>query len=186
LPAVGHLKYLYLAYFSDPSAERPLYRAIRRRQVRTIVELGVGMGNRSARLIEVAQRYHAPREVCYTGIDQFEARSSSVTPGMTLKRAHRTLKALGAKIQLVPGDPWMALSRTANTLTGTDLFVVSADQDAESLARAWFYVPRMLHENSQVFVEEMNTQDGKPIFRPWDRSSIATLIPNSHAARRAA
>ena len=185
MPAVGPLKYLYLAYFSDPSAERPLYRAIRRRQVRTIVELGVGMGIRSARLIEVAQRYHAPREVCYTGIDLFEARPC-VAPGMTLKRAHRTLGTLGAKIQLVPGDPLTALSRTANSLTGTDLLIVSADQDAESLARAWFYVPRMLHEGSQVFVEEMNTQDGKPMFRPWDRSSIDTLISSSHAARRAA
>ena len=37
------------------------------------------------------------------------------------------------------GDAFSALSRTANVLANnTDLIVISADQDADSLAKAWF------------------------------------------------
>jgi hypothetical protein len=84
----------------------------------------------------------------------FEAREAR-HPGLTLKEAYTQLRPLGAKVQLVPGDPFSALARVANSSVGTQLLIISADQDAASLARAWFYVPRMLAEQSQVFVEEL-------------------------------
>ena len=31
--------------------------------------------------------------------------------------------------------------------------MVSADQDSDSLRQAWFNVPRMLHERTEVFLE---------------------------------
>ena len=48
------------------------------------------------------------------------------------------------------------LARTANGLGTIDLLVIGADQDADSLARAWFYVPRLLDDNSHVLLEEVN------------------------------
>jgi hypothetical protein len=49
----------------------------------------------------------------------------------------------------------------ANELTGTDLVVISAGHDADSLARAWFYVPRLLHPQSMLFVEHVGSEPGK-------------------------
>jgi len=179
------LKYLFLSRFSSPAAERRLYREIRRCRVRRIVELGIAMGRRSARLIEAALWFAADRPVHYTGIDLFEARPASC-PGMTLKRAHRVLSPLGATIQLIPGDPYMALARTANRLTETDLLLVAADQDPDSLRSAWFYVPRMLHAGSSVFVEQRGSAGPATAWRPLPHAEIARLAKTGRDVARAA
>ncbi|REJ64462.1 MAG: hypothetical protein DWQ31_21265 [Planctomycetota bacterium] len=152
------LKYCYLAYLAKPVAERSLYRLVRRHRVRRIVELGVGDTSRAQRLIQVAGRYHEPQDVAYAGIDLFEARPNEQAP-LSLKSAYRQMTPLGARLQLIPGDPYSALARAANSLTKTDLLLVAADQDLESLRHAWFYVPRMLHENSQVLAEKVTADD---------------------------
>lgn len=153
MPAASLLKYCYLAYFSQPKHERPIYRALRRAKVASIVELGIGAAVRARRLIEVAQRYRPGAVPRYTGIDLFESRTQGQA-GLSLKAAHQALGDSGAKVQLVPGDPYSALARAANGLTNSDLLIISASQDRDSLAKAWFYVPRMLHAGSLVFVEE--------------------------------
>ena len=67
---------------------------------------------------------------------------------------------------LVHADPLAALMRVANSLTGTDLLVVSAEVDAASLQRAWMYVPRMLHRSSLVYLEEASDDgDGRRFVR---------------------
>ncbi len=147
------LQYLYLSRLARPAHERVLYRALRRRSVRSIVEIGMGDGRRALRLLAVAQRFRPNERLSYSGIDLFEARPAGA-PGLALKDAHRELTRTGVQLRLVPGDPWAALSRCANALANTDLLVISADHEAEALARAWFYLPRMLHEGSLVFLEE--------------------------------
>jgi hypothetical protein len=93
------------------------------------------------------------------------------------------LAASGARVQLEPGDPYWGLLRKANSLTATDLLVISRHHDPAAMARAWFYVPRMLHEGSQVFVEEP-AGDGT-IFRAVPLDEVAALA-RSTAHRRAA
>lgn len=155
MSAVSQFRYWRLAYLSKPKNERSLYRAMRHVKSRSILEIGVKLGLRSKNLIEVAQRFQDD-EIQYTGIDLFEGRPKS-DPGATLKSTHRTLGQTGAKIKLCPGDPQSALMRISNTLTNVDLIVIAGDQDSESLARAWYYVPRMLHAESLVFVQQNNT-----------------------------
>jgi predicted O-methyltransferase YrrM len=146
------LKCFCLANFSRPASDRCLYRAIRKGRVASIVEIGIGQGLRALRMIEMA--VCSGRQVRYTGIDEFESRGSDAVEGLTLKHAYQCLRQTQAAIQLVPGDPLAALTRTANSLTATDLLVISCDVDADSLLRAWWYVPRMLHRGSLVYVEE--------------------------------
>jgi hypothetical protein len=161
----------YLGHFSRPANERCLYQAVWRHRMSSMVEIGMGTGLRSQRLITAA-RYVAPdRGVRFTGIDMFEARAADAA-GMTLKSAHRMLKPLVHKLQLVPGDPFAALSRMANALGGTDLIVVSADQVGDCLERAWFYLPRMLHENSWVFVQEAGGDAATSRFRAYSREQV--------------
>ena len=151
MSALEQIKLLYLAHFSSPPGDRCIFQTIRKNRVRKIVECGIGTTQRAQRMIEVAQLVSPGQDIHFTGIDLFEARRSTDGPGVSLKLAHRQLCATGARIKLIPGDPLSAFSRVANTLCDIDLLVFSSNLDHESLAAAWFFVPRILHSNSTVF-----------------------------------
>jgi hypothetical protein len=116
-------------------------------------------------MLEVAGIHRPLAEIRYTGIDLFETREPGDESGLTLKRAFQLLRTTGARIRLIPGDPFTALSRAANLLGATDLLVVSADHDPDSLARAWYFVPRMLDAHSRVFLAEAMGADGNQRLR---------------------
>lgn len=189
MSAASRFGYLYLAYLSRPAGDRAVYRLLRKLQPRRIVEVGLGLGVRTQRLIAVAQRYLPAGETLrYTGVDLFE--DSGGRPSMTLKGAYRTLRATGAKIRLEPGDPGWALARAANSLADTDLLLISAGHDAASLERAWFYVPRMLHAKSTVLLEVPAAEGhkksaGATTWRQLDPLEIARLA-RQQSQRRAA
>lgn len=170
-----HLRFVHLSHLSGPPKDRPIHRAIYRHEVHRIVELGIGLGERALKMIRLAGIKNASRPIGYTGIDLFEARSRCDSPGLTMKAAYRKLVATGARIRLVPGDPFAALSRVANELMKTDLVVVSAGLPPESLAKAWFFLPRMLHADSHVFLEEPGGRKGQTTLRSMSSAEIAHL-----------
>ena len=108
------------------------------------------------RMIELAQGLPGDGVVRYAGVDLFEGRPDGQRL-LTLKSTYRTLRATGAQVQLLPGHPLAVLTQFANTLGPVDLLVISAGVDPGSLARMWFYVPRMLHPKSVVYLEEGST-----------------------------
>jgi len=160
LPSPSRFRLFYLLHLSRPALDRPVYRLLCDRPVRSIVELGIGTGERAQRMIEVTALHGPVGQVRYTGVDLFEARSRADGPGLSLKEAHRLLKATGVRVQLLPGDPFTALSRAPSNLVGTDLVVISPHHDAKSLERAWYYLPRMLGPNSRVLVQESGDGQG--------------------------
>jgi hypothetical protein len=153
------LRLLYLSHLSQPAIDRPIYRAIRQQPVEKIVELGMGDCRRALRMLEVAAIHHPAAKIGYAGIDLFETRNPGGQPGVTLKQAFQLLRPMGARIRLIPGDPFSALSQVANLLAATDLLVISADLDPASLAQAWYFVPRMLHAQSRVFLAQATARD---------------------------
>ncbi len=144
-------RYLYLSRFSKPVHHRALYRAIRAQRFVRIVEIGVNDGQRAKSIISVALLVRGQEDIRYTGIDLFEAREPRDS-GMTLKDAHRTLHDVSTQVRLVPGDSAAALARCANELRGTDLVVI-ANNYRDSIRSAWHFLPRMLHKDSQVWLE---------------------------------
>jgi hypothetical protein len=175
-----------LLYFSQPAADRSLYQALRGRPLRSIVELGIDLSCRTPRLLEVGSWQAGKRPLRYTGIDLFEARPSG-QPMLSLKEAFTQLKQPGISMQLVPGEPASALQRVANSLADTDLLVVAASQDHESLSRAWTWMPRMLTDKSLVFREEPGPQRGQMRWRPLKLADIQRLATEAaRSARRAA
>ena len=180
----GRLRTFYLSYLSSPAKDRLIYREISRRRVRKILELGIGVGQRAMRVIEAAARFSPRQEIRFTAVDLFEARTAADSPGVTLKMAHRLLSATGARIQLVPGDPHTGLSQIANALGQVDLVLISPRLNSAHLARAWFYVPRLLHGRSQVLIEQRLPHGGTSV-RLLDRGEIQTLAGTA-ARRRAA
>ena len=148
------IKLIYKAYLSHPASDRLVFKTIRRLRARRIVECGIGTTQRARQIIETAQIVSPNDNIYFTGIDLFEARTAADGPGVSLKLAHRQLSATGAKIQLIPGDPLSAFAQAANSLSNTDLLIISARQNPSKMAEVWFYVPRILHEGSVVLEEE--------------------------------
>ena len=184
MSSARRLRLIYLSHLSKPASDRLVYQAIRCLRARKILELGIGVGRRATRMIEVARHCNPTRQIHFTAIDPFEARSSADGPGMSLRKAHRLLGATDAHVRFVPGDPSAGLARVANVLGQVDLVVVSARLDRWCLARAWFYVPRLLHGRSQVFLETL-LPFGKKSLRLVDRSEIEDLAAATRRARAA-
>jgi hypothetical protein len=182
LPNTGLPRLLYLLYLSRPTGYRLVYRAIHRQHPRKILQLGVGNVQAGLRMIEVASRSTPPSQLCFTGIDPFEARSAADGPGVTLKMAHRLLSATGARVRLIPGEPSAVLAQVANSLGKVDLMVISGRLAPAQLVHAWFYVPRLLEEQSQVFLERL-LPGGLASLSPVARAEIEALAT---ATRRAA
>lgn len=176
----------WLLYFSQPSPDRTLYKAVKGKSIRSVVEIGIGSGLRTQRMLEVLTWQSAKEPLKYTGIDLFEARPTH-QPGLTLKGAFHDLRRPGVQLKLVPGDPYDALVRDANGLAGTDLLIISADQDRASLERAWTYVPRMLHTSSLIYQEDADSKTGKTSYRRLTLLDIQrSAAIASRALRRAA
>jgi hypothetical protein len=182
---IGSVKYTQIAYFSQPAADRVIYRALHKQPVYNIVELGVGCAVRAQRMIAVATRDDSDGEIHYTGIDFFEDRPSS-SPGITLKQAYQTLRQLSASVRLVPGDPYTALARVSNTLTDTDLLVIGADQDADALSRAWMFVPRMIHDETLIFLQKTDDRGNPSRFVQLTANQVDELAGVGLRSARAA
>ncbi len=156
----------------EPTPERQLLKTIRGEGFRRFVEIGVGDGHRAEAMIRASLEKHEPANVKYTGIDLFEARLGD-GPKFSIKQIHRRLVATEVAVRLVPGDAAAALPRCANDLRGTDLVVVRSDQDPQSLERAWHFLPRMLHQASQVWIEPPETGEFE-VLTPRDISARLT------------
>jgi len=184
LRITSRLKLLYLLHFSNPPADRVVYRAIRRGRPRKILELGLGDCRRAARMIEIASVLAPPREVHFMGVDLFEDRRPADGAGLPLKEAYQMLRGKGARVQLIPGDVLEGLSRSANALGKIDLLVISSQVDPDRLQPAWFFVPRMLHPQSQVYVES-RLPDGSASLQEMALQEIGARA-TAAARRRAA
>ncbi len=179
--AIRLLQSLYWSYLAKPVADRAIYRLLRRSRLQRIVEIGVGDGQRSSRMIQLAQsRLPAGQVVHYTGIDLFESRPASEV-GITLKGLHRQLAPLTAQVRLHPGDAFGALSRIANQLTQTDLLIIRAGQSDEVMQRAWHFVPRMLHAQSRVLVPGDGSGPDVP-YRTLGLADVQRMTPSRIAA----
>lgn len=159
MPRYGLFRRIWLTWCSSPAAERPIYRQVLRTAPRRIIELGLGTLVRTERLLGLAAGLHPAGTVHYVGLDRFEARLPTDPPGVTLKQAHQRLHAL-ARVQLVPGNIDTSLSRLCNHLGGFDLVIVSAGNDARHLERCWFFLQRMIGQQTTVFVQSGTAGNG--------------------------
>jgi hypothetical protein len=181
--AASRLKALWLSWFSQPKCDRPLFRAVAKRRPARIMLMGLGDGIRAQRLISLATRDHSADQVEFIGIDRFDSRPAEI-PHFSLKQAHVLFRATGVRVKLIPGDPREALARAANSISGVELVVIAADQDPESLAQAWFYLPRTLSPECLVFREEKSSEGTQ--LKPLPRLELERLASAATVRRRAA
>ncbi|HZL87543.1 MAG TPA: hypothetical protein VFB96_04130 [Pirellulaceae bacterium] len=168
----------WLLYFSKPASDRSLYRALSGKPIRTVVEIGLPDLARTRRLWDALAWRKDSLPLRYTGIDLFESRPKDQA-ALPLKQAFAELRRDQVQVKLVPGDAQTALYRTANSLTGTDLLLISRNLDGNALARAWTWMPRMLHAGTIIFQEVTDSQGG----RMWQRLSIVDIQKRAAATK---
>lgn len=177
------LNYVYLANFSQPKADRQLYRLVKQRRVNRVFELGIEDLQRTWRLLRVAARYGNGSTTKYAALDQFDARESG-TPSLSLIEAHRGLQTTAATVRLLPGTPTESLAGVANAHLGTDLLIIASWFDDQQLASAWTWMPRMLHENSLVV--RTVARDKGTSHQTLTPSDVSRLAATTTAPRMAA
>ncbi|MFK7765743.1 MAG: hypothetical protein AB8B55_00780 [Mariniblastus sp.] len=163
------LGYMHLSTLAKPVCDRAIYRTIKKNQFRSFIEIGLGDGLRSQNLIRVAKKFGVSSNIRYTGVDEFDARETG--PALPLIQMHKTLKAMEAKTQLVPGNAQSAIARIANSHVRTDMIVISGVVEQSELEASWFYFPRMLHSGSIVMVQNKPDE----AFRFFTRLQIEKL-----------
>jgi len=183
------LKDLWLTRCSRPRADRRVYRTIWRQRPQRILEIGVGLGVRSQRMLAMAAGRRG-KPVGYVGIDRFEDRSGGA--GLSLKAAYCCLNKLGQRVRLVPGETEQALARTANSLGQFDLVVIGLQPAATAWDRIWFYLPRLVQADTVILREAAATETQEAHFQPilgselWQLAQTGQRLGHPRPRRRAA
>lgn len=180
---LGRLRRIYLTHFSRPACDRELYRVAATGVIRRVLAIGLGSPERWLRVLELAQAQLPGTRLEFAATDVFEDRTAAMTTGLTLKETYRRFSPL-ARLRLAPGEPYEALRGCANAWGEFDLAVIAHGIDANSLARAWLYVPRMLHSKTRVFWER-SSEGGAPQLNEVTRSEIDRLARPSRTRRAA-
>jgi hypothetical protein len=146
------LQSLYLRHFSSPRHHRALFQFIHKVNPRRILQIGIQDGRLADRVLSLLLVKKGAEPIKFTGIDLFESRPQG-EPGLSLKEAHTQFRGDGVETRLLPGNPVQVLTRFANELRGTDIVLISAPLERAMREGAWHFLPRMLHKDSQVWVE---------------------------------
>lgn len=146
------LQRLYWRYLSKPASERDLFLHVLENPIASILEIGIGSGDRAKRLLPLCTKAEGAAQIRYAGVDPFESAPAG-QPHLNLKQAHRMLAELGVKAHLIPGDPQFAISRVANTVLPSDLVIIdgSFGCDSETGRAIANWLPRLCHSNSVIF-----------------------------------
>lgn len=146
------IRRLYWRYLSKPACERALFMHVLENPVGSILEIGIGAGERAKRLIPLCSKTAGVSHIRYAGVDRFESAPAG-TPHLNLKQAHRMLAELGVKAHLIPGETKSALSRVAHSVLPSDLVIIDGDwnTDSESGAAIQIWLPRVCHGSSKIF-----------------------------------
>jgi hypothetical protein len=152
---------------SQPAGDRPLYRAVLRRQISSVLEVGVGDGSRSARLVPWIRQQADVETIRYAAIDRFEMEGPD---HISLKQFHAQLGRLGVKPLPIPdtGQLAAALARVAHTIGTVDLAIFDCRGDALNQPAIMAILPRVVREDSLVLVQK-NEGPGLRLIEPSER-----------------
>lgn len=162
-------------HFSQPASDRPLYRAVRGRTIHSVLEVNVGSGARSERLIDWLRAQGQTGPIRYAAIDDFELGGEG---HIGLKAYHQRLSQRGAKPFPVPGDVAAAMRRVAQTVGAVDLLVFDLEAAQWHSAAIAAIAPRLVHPQTLVLIA-----DGTPSsLRVTQIEAAGTAAPRRQAA----
>lgn len=173
-------KRFYWRYLSKPASERALFLHVLENPVASILEIGLGNGERFARVIPLCSKPNGVTQIRYAGVDPFESAQAG-TPHLPLKTAHRNLAELGVKANLIPGDTIAAIARVANVVLPSDLVIIdgrwnSGDEISQAIHQ---WLPRLCHDHSTIFARNRETE-------AFVKQALPATAVSSDSLRRAA
>lgn len=168
------LQKIYWSHFAKPVEERALFSHLLSTPVDSLLELGVGLGERMKRIAKLAQPHS--KDIRFVGTDPFES-SPAGRAHLPLKQAHQVagrLGKLGFRASLIPGDVQAALPRVAHKFGVFDLIIINEGFDASQpdagVIGPW--LDRIAHQDTVIFY---SAHEGGPLekiaFRELSRSS---------------
>lgn len=141
---------LWWAHLGKPAQERALFRQLLCQEIGSVLEIGVGDGQRMKRIAKLAQLPAGTESLRYIGTDEFEAATSG--RHLSLKQAHQIAGGLGFRASLIPGDIASAIPRVAHKMGTSDLIIVDGGLDPADpqtgLIGGW--LNRLAHARSTV------------------------------------
>ncbi len=176
---MGRLNWFQRFYWqklAKPVAERELFRQLISHPIASVLEIGVGDGQRMQRIVQLAELAPGVTQLRYVGVDEFES-SKDGGVHLTLKQAHQQASQLGLRANLIPGELKSAMPRVAHKIGPSDLVIVNGGLDpAQPLAGPigqWLF--HITHEKSILLAA---SQAGQPYTH--------VAIPQQVAVRAAA
>ena len=130
---MGRLNWFQRFYWqklAKPVAERELFRLLIAQPIASVLEIGVGNGERMKRIVQLAQLAPGVTQLRYVGVDSFESAKDGAVH-LTLKQAHQQASQLGLRANLIPGDLRSAMPRVAHKIGASDLIIVNDDFDVQ-------------------------------------------------------
>lgn len=118
----------YWQRLAKPVAERELFRQLLAHPIASVLEVGVGSGERMGRLAQLVQLTSGTEQLRYVGVDGFESATDG-RPHLTLKQAHQRAAQLGFRANLIPGDLKSAMQRVAHKFGSSDLVIIDGGVD---------------------------------------------------------
>lgn len=128
---MGRLNWFQRFYWqklAKPVAERELFRFLISQPISSVLEIGVGNGERMKRIVQLAELAPNVTQLRYVGVDGFESAKDGGVH-LTLKQAHQQATQLGLRANLIPGDLRSAMPRVAHKIGASDLIIVDAEFD---------------------------------------------------------
>lgn len=142
---------VYWTRFSKPVADRELVRQLIDKPIATLLEIGVGRGERMQRIAQLVTLTEGTARLRYIGVDEFEA-AQDPAAHLTLKAAHQVASHVGFKASLIPGDLKSALPRVAHKFGASDLIVIDGGLDPVQphLSAITPWLNRIAHDNTII------------------------------------
>lgn len=146
---------VYWQHFSKPVEERALMLHLLQHPVASVLEIGIGSGERLQRVLPVLKAPAGVLQIRYVGVDLFEAaeeHGARPTDHLPLKSVHRLVSERGMKASLIPGTPETALPRIAQTLPPSDLVIIDAGWRTPELSECFAqWLPRVTTPGGLLF-----------------------------------
>jgi hypothetical protein len=155
---------IYWRNFAQPSQERALFRHLLEHPISSVLEIGIGNGERMKHILQLYSLKSGASQLRYAAVDLFE--SAPLSDGhLKLKDVHRLLAESQVKAHLIPGEVVHALPRVGQNVMPSDLIIIDegwgeASPQGEAL-RSW--LPRLAHETTHLFGRGCRTQPLNPI-----------------------
>ncbi|OYP33786.1 hypothetical protein [Rhodopirellula sp. MGV] len=104
-------------------ADKQLCKQLADSSANTVLEIGIGDGNRGRGIVDALTGREQSTPVCYIAVDSFELGGNP----LTLREFHRQLREYPAKVHLVPMPVEQGLDRVLRTYGQVDVILWSVD-----------------------------------------------------------